>query len=69
MEKDELVQALGVFFTVATLMLGFNLTAAGLLNASTALPGASRWPARSPACRSVRRFARGSSPTPSAAGF
>jgi uncharacterized membrane protein YfcA len=40
MEKDELVQALGVFFTVATMALAFNLTAAGLLNASTALPGA-----------------------------
>jgi len=40
MEKEELVQALGVFFTVATLALGFNLTAAGLLTAATALPGA-----------------------------
>src|ERR1700693_4918000 len=40
MEKDELFQALGVFFTVATLALAFNLTSAGLLNASTALPGA-----------------------------
>jgi uncharacterized membrane protein YfcA len=40
MEKDELVQALGVFFTVATLALSVNLTAAGLLSASTALPGA-----------------------------
>jgi uncharacterized membrane protein YfcA len=40
MEKDELVQALGVFFTVATLALAFNLTAAGLLTATTALPGA-----------------------------
>lgn len=39
MEKDELVQALGVFFTIATLALAFNLTSAGLLNASTALPG------------------------------
>ncbi|UZE50361.1 sulfite exporter TauE/SafE family protein [Rhodopseudomonas sp. P2A-2r] len=39
MEKDELVQALGVFFTVATLSQAFNLTSAGLLNASTALPG------------------------------
>jgi uncharacterized membrane protein YfcA len=39
MEKDELVQALGVFFTTATLALAFNLTAAGLLDASTALPG------------------------------
>ena len=29
MEKDELVQALGVFFTVATVALAFNLTAAG----------------------------------------
>jgi uncharacterized membrane protein YfcA len=40
MEMDELVQALGVFFTVATVALAFNLTAAGLLSASTALPGA-----------------------------
>jgi uncharacterized protein len=40
MEKNELVQALGVFFTVATLALAFNLTSAGLLSASTALPGA-----------------------------
>ena len=40
MEKDELVQALGVFFTVATLGLAFNLTNAGLLTAATALPGA-----------------------------
>jgi uncharacterized protein len=38
MEKDELVQALGVFFTVATLALAFNLTTAGLLTAATALP-------------------------------
>jgi uncharacterized membrane protein YfcA len=40
MEKDELVQALGVFFTVATLALAFTLTSAGLLSAATALPGA-----------------------------
>jgi len=40
MEKDELVQALGVFFMVATVALAFNLTTAGLLSASTALPGA-----------------------------
>jgi len=33
MEKDELVQALGVFFTVATLGLALNLTSAGLLTA------------------------------------
>jgi uncharacterized membrane protein YfcA len=39
MEKDELVQALGVFFTISTLAQAFNLTSAGLLNASTALPG------------------------------
>jgi uncharacterized protein len=39
MEKDELVQALGVFFTTATVALAFNLTNAGLLNASTAVPG------------------------------
>lgn len=39
MEKDELVQALGVFFTVATVAQAFNLTSAGLLNASTAAPG------------------------------
>jgi len=40
MEKDELVQALGVFFTVATVSLTINLTASGLLTAATALPGA-----------------------------
>jgi uncharacterized protein len=40
MEKDELVQALGVFFTVATVSLAFNLTSAGLMTAATALPGA-----------------------------
>jgi uncharacterized membrane protein YfcA len=40
MEKDELVQALGVYFTVATVALAFSLTGAGLLSASTALPGA-----------------------------
>ena len=40
MEKDELIQALGVFFTVATLALSINLTSSGLLSASTALPGA-----------------------------
>jgi hypothetical protein len=39
MEKDELVQALGVFFTVATLSLTVTLTASGLLTAATALPG------------------------------
>jgi len=39
MEKDELVQALGVFFTVATVALAFNITASGLLTAATALPG------------------------------
>ncbi|ACA20416.1 protein of unknown function DUF81 [Methylobacterium sp. 4-46] len=39
LEKDELVQALGVFFTVATFAQAFNLTSVGLLNASTALPG------------------------------
>ena len=40
MEKEELIQALGVFFTVATLALGLNLTGTGLLTAATALPGA-----------------------------
>ena len=40
MEKDELIQALGVFFTVATVALSLNLTSAGLLTAATALPGA-----------------------------
>ncbi|MFO1112071.1 MAG: sulfite exporter TauE/SafE family protein [Bradyrhizobium sp.] len=40
MEKDELVQALGVYFTVATVALAFNVTASGLLSAATALPGA-----------------------------
>jgi uncharacterized protein len=40
MDKDELVQALGVFFTVATLALGVTLSRSGLLNSATALPGA-----------------------------
>ena len=40
MEKDELVQALGVFFTVATLALAFNLTVIRSTTAVTALPGA-----------------------------
>ena len=40
MEKDELVQALGVFFTIATIALGFSLTTSGLLTTATALPGA-----------------------------
>jgi uncharacterized membrane protein YfcA len=40
MEKDELVQALGVFFTVATIALGFTLSRSGLLSGATALPGA-----------------------------
>jgi uncharacterized protein len=40
MEKDELVQALGVFFMVGTLALAFSLTSAGLFSAATALPGA-----------------------------
>jgi uncharacterized membrane protein YfcA len=39
MKKDELIQALGVFFTVATLVQAFNLSAAGILDESTALPG------------------------------
>jgi len=33
-----LVQALGVFFTTATLALAYNLTGAGLINMSIALP-------------------------------
>src|SRR4051812_8833450 len=40
MEKDELVQALGVFFTTATVALTFSITASGLLTTATALPGA-----------------------------
>jgi uncharacterized protein len=40
MEKDELVQALGVFFTVATLALSANLTKSGLLSTATAVPAA-----------------------------
>jgi hypothetical protein len=39
MDKDELVQALGVFFTTATIALAFNLSSAGLLTVSVALPG------------------------------
>ena len=50
MEKDELVQALGVFFTIATLALAFNLTGAGLLTAANAVPGAVGWHGPSSAC-------------------
>ena len=39
MDKDELVQALGVFFTTGTVALAFNVSAAGLLTATVALPG------------------------------
>jgi uncharacterized membrane protein YfcA len=39
MEKNELVQALGLYFTVATLAQALNLTSAGLLTAATAVPG------------------------------
>jgi uncharacterized membrane protein YfcA len=39
MEKSELVQALGLYFTVATMAQAFNLTSAGLLTAATAVPG------------------------------
>ncbi|MBN9584584.1 MAG: hypothetical protein BGN84_14435 [Afipia sp. 62-7] len=39
MEKDELIQALGVFFTTATVAQAYNLTGAGLLNTSTLVPG------------------------------
>ena len=69
MEKDELVQALGVFFTVATLALGFNLTSAGLLTRGDRAAGRGRDGRRpSSACSSARRCARGCSPKPSAAG-
>src|ERR1700688_326811 len=40
MEKEELIQALRVFFTVATLALGFHLTSEGLLRSAPAAPAA-----------------------------
>ncbi len=40
MERDEMIQALGVFFTIATVAMLFNLTNAGLLGVAVALPGA-----------------------------
>lgn len=39
MERDELIQALGVFFTTSTVAMIFNLTNAGLLGVAVALPG------------------------------
>ena len=39
MKKDELIQALGVFFTAATLAQALNLSAAGILDQSVAVPG------------------------------
>ena len=59
MEKDELVQAFGVFFTVATVALAFNLTASGLLTRGDRVPGAVAMAAPLPACSSARRCARG----------
>jgi hypothetical protein len=38
MEKDELVQALGIFFTVSTVAMSYNLNEAGLLTSATLLP-------------------------------
>ena len=37
LEKDELVQALGLCFTVSTAALSFNLIGAGVLNVSLAM--------------------------------
>ena len=69
MEKDELVQALGVFFTVATVALAFNLTSAGLLTRGDRAARRGRdGRAPSPACSSGRRCARGCSRRRSAAG-
>jgi uncharacterized membrane protein YfcA len=39
LEKEEFVQALGLFFTTATVALIFNLTEAGLLSVAAAVPG------------------------------
>lgn len=39
MERDELFQALGVFFTTATVAMAFNLNNAGFLTVAVALPG------------------------------
>ena len=39
MKRDELIQALGVFFTTATLAQALNLSAAGILDQSVAVPG------------------------------
>jgi uncharacterized membrane protein YfcA len=36
MEKEQLVQAMGLFFTVATVALGYNLAAADLLDSAVA---------------------------------
>ena len=71
MEKDELVQALGVFFTVSTVALSYNLNEAGLLTRATLLPGCARmYAARSTAnqtrescrqkilCKITRRWRR-----------
>ena len=68
MEKDELVQALGVFFTVATLALSVNLTASACSAPRPRCPARSRWVARSRACSSARPCARECRRTPFAAG-
>jgi uncharacterized membrane protein YfcA len=38
LEKDELIQALGVFFTTATLAQAYNLAGAGLMNTAIVVP-------------------------------
>lgn len=39
MARDEFIQALGMFFTVATVAMMFNLTHAGLFTTAVAIPG------------------------------
>ena len=69
MKKDELIQALGVFFTIATLVQAFNLSAAGLLNELTALPGVIALAGSFTGMAIGQMVRTRLSPTPSAAGF
>jgi hypothetical protein len=68
LEKEELVQALGLSFTVSTLALAFDLASAGALNVGVAGRRSSPWRWPAPACGSDRRCAAPCSWQPSGAG-
>jgi uncharacterized membrane protein YfcA len=69
LEKEELVQALGLSFTVSTVALTINLAFAGAINASIAGQQSARWRWLVWGCGSGRRCDRGCSRQLSDAGY